>query len=574
MIDYKSRAMAGTSLKKASANELQISSLAYQVDNLDPNESSFDATQAYPPGSIGRRLKAIVFVTDAPFNALGNGEDDYGAFFAALNSGHKAIGIPPGRYRLSQGITVPPGVTLFSDCFHPSSPPDGTILEFDLNVPVCLTIGTTGNSSGEAYGFTVTRAAGIIPAGCYGIRTTGSYASKLRDLASFRHDVPFHFYNNGVGGGIAAIMDNCYTGACTDAHIVQETWAELSLNQCRLGSNGAADQSCNAFIRITGGHTTNAAGGPNTFKAENCQFNQGASVNVNNVIEFVDRTPGAINDFSHWSFDNCYFETFNNFAYVDSSHTGINRFFLSNCNLNKGSTQLVAFESICDLGEWFIDNCKIAGGFNYNSATSNLNGIYISNTMFGGDVNITVPNTGVSYINFSNVSFRAGLSVSGTFSDRSSIKGGQVHGTANLTAAGIGYDIAPFNSASKTWMPSIALGGNNTGITYVRQDGFYTLKDRKVTAHFSIVLSSKGTGTGALTIEGLPFLVKSGSANTSPTAIKVLSASGLSGTPIACPSGSSNHADCYHSSASGITTMTHANLTNTTEITGRVEYRI
>ena len=63
--------------------------------------------------------------------------------------------------------------------------------------------------------------------------------------------------------------------------------------------------------------------------------------------------------------------------------------------------------------------------------------------------------------------------------------------------------MAPF--ATGSWTPALAFGGASTGITYTTQSGNYVRTGNLVCVHFSIVLSSKGSATGAATITGLPF---------------------------------------------------------------------
>jgi hypothetical protein len=58
-----------------------------------------------------------------------------------------------------------------------------------------------------------------------------------------------------------------------------------------------------------------------------------------------------------------------------------------------------------------------------------------------------------------------------------------------------------------TWTPTLAFGGASTGITYTSRDGHYIKIGKQVTLHGSIILSSKGSSTGAATIESLPFTV-------------------------------------------------------------------
>jgi hypothetical protein len=57
------------------------------------------------------------------------------------------------------------------------------------------------------------------------------------------------------------------------------------------------------------------------------------------------------------------------------------------------------------------------------------------------------------------------------------------------------------------WTPTLAFGGASTGITYTSRDGHYIKIGKQVTLHGSIILSSKGSSTGAATVESLPFTV-------------------------------------------------------------------
>ena len=58
---------------------------------------------------------------------------------------------------------------------------------------------------------------------------------------------------------------------------------------------------------------------------------------------------------------------------------------------------------------------------------------------------------------------------------------------------------------SGTWTPVLNFGGATTGVTYTTQSGNYVRAGAMVYVHFSIMLSSKGSATGAATITGLPF---------------------------------------------------------------------
>ena len=60
-----------------------------------------------------------------------------------------------------------------------------------------------------------------------------------------------------------------------------------------------------------------------------------------------------------------------------------------------------------------------------------------------------------------------------------------------------------------TWTPSLTFGGGSTGITYTTQSGNYVKIGKHVTAIYAITLSNKGSSTGTVLLNGLPFTVGS-----------------------------------------------------------------
>lgn len=60
------------------------------------------------------------------------------------------------------------------------------------------------------------------------------------------------------------------------------------------------------------------------------------------------------------------------------------------------------------------------------------------------------------------------------------------------------------NSGGVTWTPELRFGGATTGITYTTRVGRYTRFGNTVIAHCYVILSSKGSATGNVTIAGLP----------------------------------------------------------------------
>ena len=117
------------------------------------------------------------------------------------------------------------------------------------------------------------------------------------------------------------------------------------------------------------------------------------------------------------------------------------------------------------------------------------------------------------------------------------------------------------------WTPVLAFGGASTGITYGSPtNGRYTKIGRKVTVSGSLVLTSKGSATGAATITGLPFT----SANDGITASAAIGfASGMSGITggvlaTVPPNGSRLN---LHNAANGSgTSATNSNFSNSSQL--------
>ena len=87
---------------------------------------------------------------------------------------------------------------------------------------------------------------------------------------------------------------------------------------------------------------------------------------------------------------------------------------------------------------------------------------------------------------------------------------------ATATANGTGITFPATQSASSdanclddyeegTWTPAYSFGGGTTGVTYATQAGSYIKIGRLVTVWCYIVLSNKGSSTGAAQITGMPF---------------------------------------------------------------------
>jgi hypothetical protein len=81
--------------------------------------------------------------------------------------------------------------------------------------------------------------------------------------------------------------------------------------------------------------------------------------------------------------------------------------------------------------------------------------------------------------------------------------------SANTPAAGMTSQLLDWYEEG-TWTPTLLFGGASTGVTYSVQEGLYTRVGRQVTLTGRILLTSKGSSTGSVTVTGVPF---SGGAN-------------------------------------------------------------
>lgn len=120
-----------------------------------------------------------------------------------------------------------------------------------------------------------------------------------------------------------------------------------------------------------------------------------------------------------------------------------------------------------------------------------------------------------------------------------------------------------------TWTPNLQIGGSNTGITYTTQLGGYTQIGNTVNLWGFITLSSKGVGTGSVTISNLPITT---STNGVRNTVQVFSFDQITGAGYTTLSlqlaSSSTVAQLILSSASGsgVSGVTQANLSNTTNL--------
>ncbi len=143
--------------------------------------------------------------------------------------------------------------------------------------------------------------------------------------------------------------------------------------------------------------------------------------------------------------------------------------------------------------------------------------------------------------------------------------------SANLAAAitdETGSGLAVFGLGKTSWTPALKFGGASTGMTYGTQTGTYIKLGKLAIAELNIVLTAKGSSTGAVTITGLPSTANASfgagiitnyssmASMTAPTLVYV------QGTTITLTS----------AAATAVAGLSEANFTNTTNISITVFY--
>lgn len=194
---------------------------------------------------------------------------------------------------------------------------------------------------------------------------------------------------------------------------------------------------------------------------------------------------------------------------------------------------------------------------------------------------------GVPSLTYNGSTLQGTGSFSGTFSGSltgslSMINGSTPYlvgsGAVSLSTASNGQVKILVSEDNGTWTPAFTFGTINGSHTYSSQVGRYYKIGRSVTANFAITLSSLGTSTGNVSLVNLPFTSEDGVDGSGVGNIivfkniagginRVVSIGGYVGP-------NTTSASLYHASAAttDATTLTHTNLTATTQLTGSITY--
>jgi len=177
---------------------------------------------------------------------------------------------------------------------------------------------------------------------------------------------------------------------------------------------------------------------------------------------------------------------------------------------------------------------------------------------------ISIGTNNISRITIAN---DGGISATGAITAsnfRISTAGNGIDFSANSNAAGMTSELLN-DYEEGTWTPSFGGTGGQSGQVYVTQDGTYTKVGRLVTFQGNIALSTKGTITGFVKINGLPF-TGLGTPSIKP-ATTIAYNTQITTIPVSDAYGANNFMYLYKQSQTNPTTTTQLDINDLTDTT-------
>ena len=366
--------------------------------------------------------------------AAGNGTTADDAAFATCDALFKEYDVPAtaSGYRISSatGWIIPSGIVAHGLGFNPGNPFAGAFIVCDLTVTPCVQTTTGSNGQIGLDHITVSRAAGSIPATSIGVLVYETYNSRIHDVFSYRHGEGFYLQMSGAAG-ISTFMDEDFTGAISDAHVVVDGMPEVHIVNSRFGMAGAGDVNGTTYLRFTGPSSGVyvSGSGPNGLFLDNDQFNLGTS-SVQYWLQFTNLVSPVLQTGFN-SITNTYVESVSTgFIFTDASWTALRFFNINNLHLNE-STPVFALNAATALDQFHIDNSSMLGPFTLAPSTT-IGDINVANSYIGA---VTLsPGTSGGDANFSNNTIGS-LTLSGNWGAVDFI-GGVSLGAINSTATG------------------------------------------------------------------------------------------------------------------------------------------
>ncbi len=434
------------------------------ISGVDVSAADVTVSSGTTAMTLADKLTETVSIHD--FGAVGDGSTDCtDAINAALSSGVNYIFIPQGTYYCTGTVTIPPHVCLYGlgGPLVDNPPGYGAVLLFENTVSVCVQIGTengTVHLASRMERVSVVRQGGsssTIPSGSIGVKVSNAQGVVIRDVVSYGHDIGFYALA-GDPDGITLWIQSCNTGRIQTSHLVVDSFPEVRISDTRFGMNGTGDLACTNFVSITGGNTSNTAGGPNTIAFTNCQFNQGANT-VTNWINFNNQLTDSVSDTGLVMVTNCYVETISYGIVSDSTWTTLRRLLISNTELNKDGAQWFNLDSATTLQDSVFGNIVVYGNITLDNTFDHVS---MNNIILDQALSITSASSS-STLAISNIMCTGAMTLAGAWSDL--LIHNAIHGTLTNSATG-NVHIQDGSGETLTNDYTIAVGANTYEVTF------------------------------------------------------------------------------------------------------------
>ena len=198
----------------------------------------------------------------------------------------------------------------------------------------------------------------------------------------------------------------------------------------------------------------------------------------------------------------------------------------------------------------------------------------MANTKISGLSSASTPLTGSEIVPLNQSGVTDSVSVANLTAGRAVSAASLTLSTGNVTqgASGTGYNFTANTPASGhtsqllnwyeegIWTPSLAFGGNSSGLTYNGQNGQYTRIGNTVYFTLFIQIQQVGSSTGSATISGLPFTSANVNSKYYSFSTTLQNSILLTGAPFSLLPPNSSTLTIYQTSASGSANVTNANF--------------
>lgn len=550
----------------------------------DVSNATAISTGSATPRSLASRFGEVANVLD--FGAKCDGVTDDAAAINAALSHPVTVVIPNATCRAASTIVVQEGANLVGTTFSTQQPPSGSIVRCDLTVSPCIAVVEQfvlpQTRGGQLISdLTVGRASGQIPEGTICLNTE-TFFVMVRYVNCDGHAIGYKVVQRISTGGYGTIAKFSNVSTCNiiDTDIVQDGLAEFNIDTGRFGCNGTRNGGRHKnYISITGG-----AGGPNTIKITNSQFND-----IQNPTCFVNWhnltvTQPTASEFNftgnHLEFTGGAESPHSVFC-SDQSAAMINlvRFNDNEIRDNNGTGSVFNLNANTALADWRMHGNSWIG-FNANGWKLSLSQPLLIFNSSGETFNtprvtvVGVPSPTPSSVIFEGNTYAGGLTISGDFGaafpTRFSgvLAGGTV--VSNATSP-VEIDIPGYSLTDASESVGLRFGGVDANLGF--KNGKWQLHGSVLTYSFFITVSSMGSGVGTAELTGLPFAAGP-SAPLGIFGVYCLGMVGLPGPIMISVNALSKIATFVASSASGLSLVTNANFTSSSQCQGVLSYSL